>query len=372
MLGAGVTGAMLAVRLAEAGIETAVIDCRGVARGSTPASTALIQYEIDTPLIELAQLHGQAVAELAYRQSAAALDQLRHLVDRHAIACDLAAATSLFVATSESDLQWFPQELAARQRIGLDVELLDRAQLASRFKIDRPAAIWSARAMQLDPYKLTHGLLAAAQRRGVKIFDAEVLPRECGQPGHVLTTQEGVSVRCRHLIIATGYETPDLFAPIRSHCALKTTFALASQADDNTKWPESPLIWESARPYFYARTTADGHVIVGGEDEDLIDPTRRDRMIEQKTAVLVKKFNAMFPHIAIDPEFAWAGVFAETADGLPLIGSPAEWPGCYFALGYGGNGITFSVIAAEIIVDAIQGRKHPAAGVFGFDRLRER
>lgn len=43
-------------------------------------------------------------------------------------------------------------------------------------------------------------------------------------------------------------------------------------------------------------------------------------------------------------------------------------PGAHFALGYGGNGITFSLVAAEIITGTITGRPDPDADLFGFGR----
>ena len=64
----------------------------------------------------------------------------------------------------------------------------------------------------------------------------------------------------------------------------------------------------------------------------------------------------------------WAGTFGETKDGLAYIGAHPRLPHAYFALGYGGNGITYSLIAAEIIRDDILGRKNPAAKIFAFGR----
>jgi len=73
-------------------------------------------------------------------------------------------------------------------------------------------------------------------------------------------------------------------------------------------------------------------------------------------------------HIPLKPDFSWAGAFATTKDGLPYIGTIPERPNTYFALGFGGNGITFSVIAAEILRDLIQGKKNENAKLFMFNR----
>ena len=78
---------------------------------------------------------------------------------------------------------------------------------------------------------------------------------------------------------------------------------------------------------------------------------RRDAFISQKTRTLVKKFGRLFPDRPFEVAYAWAGTFAETKDGLAYIGVHPRFPHAYFALGYGGNGITFAVIAGEIIRD---------------------
>jgi len=53
---------------------------------------------------------------------------------------------------------------------------------------------------------------------------------------------------------------------------------------------------------------------------------------------------------------------------LAYIGETPDFPHAYFALGYGGNGITYSILAAEIIRDAILGKTNPYADLFRFDR----
>ena len=76
------------------------------------------------------------------------------------------------------------------------------------------------------------------------------------------------------------------------------------------------------------------------------------------------ELNSIYPLEGVEMETAWAGTFAQTEDGLPYVGALEKYPGCYFALGYGGNGITFSLIAAQIIRDAILGRPNRSAVCF--------
>src|SRR4051812_22692358 len=82
VVGAGITGALVAWHLAEAGIETVVLDRREVAHGSTAGSTSLLQYELDVPLFKLEQRFGAERARRAYRDSLGAIYDLDKLVGK--------------------------------------------------------------------------------------------------------------------------------------------------------------------------------------------------------------------------------------------------------------------------------------------------
>ena len=94
----------------------------------------------------------------------------------------------------------------------------------------------------------------------------------------------------------------------------------------------------------------DNRALVGGEDDDFHNPIRRDRRVNRKTDRLASRFAEMFPAIELEVAFRWAGTFGETKDGLPYIGQVRQMPHCHFALGFGGNGITYS----------LHGRRNPS------------
>jgi glycine/D-amino acid oxidase-like deaminating enzyme len=171
-------------------------------------------------------------------------------------------------------------------------------------------------------------------------------------------------------MIAAGYESRAFVKSplVRFH----STYVIASPpfpADALT--PLRCLMWETARPYFYLRTTADHRIVFGGEDEPFANASRRDRKLKQKTRRLETRFAALFPPLAFRAEYAWTGTFADTTDGLPCIGAVKEGSRVLFALGYGGNGITFGQIAARLLRDACTGKTSPDAGLFAFDRIRK-
>ena len=144
---------------------------------------------------------------------------------------------------------------------------------------------------------------------------------------------------------------------------------MASEPVDSfAGWQDRCLIWETARPYFYLRTTDDGRVIAGGRD--VSSPSRHEsrRQLQRQSDALANRVRQMFPAMDLEVAYRWGGVFASTADSLPIVGTLPEFPNTWFALGYGGNGITFSVMAASIIRDAYRGTTHPAADLLSFDR----
>ena len=153
--------------------------------------------------------------------------------------------------------------------------------------------------------------------------------------------------------------------------ALNSTYVTISEHNSTggNFWKDDVLIWNTDDPYLYMRTANDGRIIVGGRDEQFYSPAKRDRLIDQKAMRLKKDFNKLFPSIDFKPEYNWTGTFGTTKDGLPFIGPYKALPNSLFALGFGGNGITFSLIAAEILTDLISGKGNDDAKIFAFERL---
>ena len=90
--------------------------------------------------------------------------------------------------------------------------------------------------------------------------------------------------------------------------------------------------------------------------------------LPRKEVLLEKDFKKLFPSISFKREFGWSGVFGKTKDSLPYIGNTRKTPNTFYALGFGGNGITFSLVAAEIITDLLLGKRNEHAEIFSFSR----
>lgn len=367
VIGAGITGALCADELTKAGLDVVMLDTRDAAFGSTSASTALLQYEIDTNLVELIPMIGQAQAERAYHLCRESIDVVQRLVKKLPDDCGFQERGSLYYASTKKDARMLVQEHAARQKAGLDVQLLDAANVKKKFSITSPAALFSKDGAEVDPYRLAQHLLQRAQKRGARIHDrTRVTTLDEDRRGFTAYTERGFKVRARWVLVASGYEAEQFLG--KRLAQLKNSYALATEPVDQEVWPTGCLIWETARPYLYARTTTDGRVIVGGEDDDFHSPARREKALNGKARRLEKKLEKLLPHLQLETAFAWAGTFGETKDGLAFIGPKQKNSRLLFALGYGGNGITYSVQAARMLTAHIQGESDPDMHIFRLDR----
>ena len=108
--------------------------------------------------------------------------------------------------------------------------------------------------------------------------------------------------------------------------------------------------------------------MLGGEDEPFASRHDSPWRLARKTRALLRRFGRLLPDVTLEPAYSWAGVFTSTPDGLPYIGETPAHPHAWLALGYGGNGITFSMIAADLIRDALRGAPNADARLFAFDR----
>lgn len=368
IVGGGITGAMLGQRFAEEGFHTVLLEGREMGYGSTGSSTALLQYELDTHLVDLAGRIGVPAAQRCYRLCVEAVEGIGRLAEAIGNA-DYRRRSSLYLATHRRDLKLLERERRARREIGIETELLSPSEIRARYRFDRPAALLSLAAGEVDPLRLTHALLAAGLRDGLEIYDRTGVARyQSDRKGVLLETADGWRIRAGKAIFATGCNVPPFFP--RRAMRLSSSFVVATSPLPSFEgWGDDrPVVWETARPYLYARTSFDGRAIVGGADLPFKGARKLERVQDKQTAAVAGRFAELFPDLRFDVDWSWAGTYASTEDGLPYIGVPPEFPNGYVALGHGANGVVFAYIAARLLVDAFVGRANPDAELFRIGR----
>ena len=368
VIGGGITGALCADALSSAGLSVIVVDKRHPGLGSTSASTALLQYELDQSLTQLGRKIGEKRAGEAYRATFDGVVALTRICQSLPVNVGFRERSSLYYASSAKDANGFARECAARHAIGLPCEFLSKGDLKKIVDFAAPAALRSSAGAEVDPWRLSKALLERAEKRGALVFGRTVVKRITPANGYVRVVTDRGELRALHVVVASGYEA-EQFLP-KKVAKLHSTYAIATEPVASFDgWPDRSLIWESARPYLYLRTTEDDRIVVGGLDDPFRDPTGRDRRVNAKARGLLRKSQRLFPGIDMELAFAWAGTFGETKDSLPFIGIHPDLDGrIFFALGYGANGIPFAAIAAELAAARVTGTSHPYEHTFIFDR----
>lgn len=363
IVGAGISGALLAESLTECGLEVVMVDRRKPLAGSTSASTALLQYELDTPLIHMRRALGEKIADRVWRRSRLVVSALAERTVRLGIAADFAPRDALYLAGDVLDAAGLASEARARRSIGLEVEILGRRELLTRYGIRRSAGLLGRGGFVADPLRLAAGYMRTAERRGARVFSpVEVQSVREHARGVVATTSQGFQLRAKYAVFSTGYEVVKGIQAT-GH-SIQSTWVIATRAQRRALWPTECMIWEASDPYLYLRTTADGRVLCGGADEPFSDAGARDALSARKFALLERRLAALFPALDPEPDYAWAGTFGSSENGTPIIGRIPGNKRLFTVLGCGGNGVTFSMLAAQLLTSEIAGDGDRDAALF--------
>lgn len=350
------------------GYKTILIDKREIANGSTSATTSMLQYEIDTPLYKLKELVGEQGAVASYLACKDAIYKLEELVNEIKSACGFERKESLYFASKKKDLAGLKKEYEARLAAGFEVKWLNKPELQAAYGLAAEGGILSADGGSVDAFCLAHDLLHFNTKKGLLVFDKTELKKvKYENDGIKAFLHTGAIIKAGKIVYCTGYETQGMLPD--KVVNLKSTYAMISEKEDkHNDLCEKTLFWNTDSPYLYMRTTAEGRLLVGGEDENFRNALRRDLLLDRKRGKLMKTLKKYMPEVAFVEDFCWCGTFGETKDSLPYIGAHPKFPDSYFLLGFGGNGITFSVTGADMIMNMMGGKPDLLAHYFRFKR----
>ncbi|MBH2024194.1 MAG: FAD-binding oxidoreductase [Flavobacteriales bacterium] len=369
IIGGGITGSLIAHQMIKDGYKTILIDKREVANGSTSATTSMLQYEIDVPLFELTEMIGENGAVASYNACSKSIDDLEKISDEIKSTAGFERKKSLYFASERKDLPWLKKEFEARKCAGFKVKWLDADEVQEQFGLEKTfGGILSDQGASVDAFILAHEILAFNVEKGLKIFDKTEMKSVKYYPDfNEVSTTEGFKIKAKKIIYCIGYESKNLIK--EDFVQLKSTFAVVSEREKSLPGKlDKMLFWNTDEPYLYMRTTDDGRLLIGGGDEDFLNPQKRDKIIGNKEKEILKNLKKVLPEYQFYTDFTWAGTFGETKDGLPYIGEHQKFKNSYFVLGFGGNGITFSVTGMEMASAFMKNTSHPLSQYFKFGR----
>ena len=376
VVGGGITGALVAQAFASAGISTVLLESSLVGRGSTAASSALLLQEPDLELTQLIRRYGLRRAKRIWQLSQESVRELVALLTKLRIGCDLRVCDAVYYTSAAESVDRLQQECALRIHHGFDAKWLGPGVLRRLTGISGHGGIRTRGSARFDPYRACVGVVRAAVAAGARVFERSPVHR-------IYTKGDRVHVRARdgvisadRVVIATGYATPQ-FRPLTGRFRMYRTYVMATEslstAQRNHLGLADMLVWDTERPYHYARWAPGHRLLLGGSDRVVRPRQKRAPIFAAATRELRAYFETQFPVLAqLEMPLAWEGLFAITPDSLPYIGPHRRYPRHWFALGYGGNGMTFGLLAARLLLARWQRTISEDHALFEFGRLRQR
>ena len=376
IVGGGITGAIAAYLFSDAGIRVAVVEAKTCGQGSTAASTALLMQEPDKDFGDLAARCGSATARRVWKALMAGTRDLARTIGTLKIDCDFVKRDSVYFTLDPEKVAHLHKEFRDRKRAGLPGRWSSAASLHARTGIRAQGAIITSGNAEVDPVKTCAAFLRRAQDRGVKIFERSPVRRILTSTSSVTVKTPAGVILAKQVLIATGYATRE-FKPLLGRFRLMDTYVIATHRLPGRLRRKAlrrrAMLWDTDRPYHYLRWTNDHRLLVGGEDTPHRSSRGARTRAKEGTARLRNYLAGVYPDFALErPEYVWTGVFAETPDGLPYIGTHKRYPKHLFALGYGGNGMTASFLAAKFLLKRYLKSPSPDEALFAFDRSRKR
>jgi glycine/D-amino acid oxidase-like deaminating enzyme len=373
IVGGGIAGAICAYVFADAGVRVALLEAKMAGRGSTVASTALLMQEPDRDFNDLARRYGRAAARDIWKALARTTRDIAKTIRALEMNVGLCSCDSVYFTRNPAKVKALRTEFAARKAAGLPGRWLSASALYRRTGIRAEAAIATSGNAQVDPIRTCHGFLAAAARRGARIFERSPVRAVTGSRDGVEVRTARGTISAARIVVATGYATRE-FRTLVGRFRMKDTYVVATR---RLRGRRAPLMaWDTERPYHYLRWMEDGRLIFGGEDTKHRSAKGSRTRIATARERLLAFLAEIYPELANEKlEYAWEGLFAETPDGLPFIGEHSRFPRHLFALGYGGNGMTASFMAAKTLLFLYQDGDNAATGrrianLFAFARAR--
>ena len=363
---------MIAAVFAEAGVRVAVVEAARAGHGSTAASTALLLQEPDYTLSALRRLYNATRARRLWQLSHEATAAFIRTIRRFHIACDLKMRDSIYYTLD--DHRALRRDCRQRRRAGFPGTLLDAGRMRTATGIEEATGIRTKGNARLNPVKACRGLLRAATRLGARVFEQSEVRR-------VRRAGDGVRVYCpngtidaKQVVIATGFATK-YFRPLAGRFRMRRTYVIVTDRISprvrRRLGLNDVMLWDTERPYHYVRWTDDGRLLLGGEDRPVKQGVGRGLQFAAAAHELRGYFDTILPPLQdVAISGAWEGLFAMTPDGLPYIGPHHNYPRHLFALGYGGNGMSFASLAARILLEQLNGTESHDHELFAFNRRR--
>lgn len=377
VVGGGVTGALCAYTLQQAGVDTVLVDSGLIGYGSTSVSSSIMTYDIDYNINCLKDLIGVEKAVRAYKACIRGLDEIEKITRELDANVGFARRDSFYYTPDPCGAESMKQEYLIRRHHDFPVEFFDNVRAAEHFSFRVEAGIYAPKAAaEIDPYRFTQALVCEAAAIGLRVYENTAIETVTPDFGGIcLETSTRHVIHAKKMVNATGLsaakETGRIAQP-------RTTFCVVtSPVDDFNGWYNRCIIRDDSEPYIYLRTLPDNRILIGGLDSLYIDSKGKIAKLINIPSVLQRKYDMLEQRLIsmmtgidnIITEYRFSGTTGDTGDGLPYIGTREGYPNVYYDICCGSNGIVFAMLGADIIRDLYLDGDAVDMDLFSFGRL---
>ncbi|BDT75447.1 FAD-dependent oxidoreductase [Polynucleobacter sp. KF022] len=362
VIGSGSTGVSTALYLAqEHGIKAVILEANQTAWGCSSRSGGQGQNASGRlSRSQWIERWGLDTAKKLDREIYTGFENFKELVSQ--IDCDATDGGHLYVAHRPEKMTYLQNEAKVRKEVfGYDPLLMSAQELREQYCDDRDAAgaLLEREGVGIHPLKFTYGLLRKAQSLGVKIHTSSPVESwETINGVHHLRTPGGI-VRAKRIAICTGgYGMQGLkpiknrILPILSNSVVTRPLTDAEIAACNFR--SHTFLTDTRTLRFYYRLLKDNRLQLGSRSSISGADANAPEHLQLLTDAIARKFP---PLAGIQIDYSWWGWVDVSHDMMPRITQPDPKQMVWHALGYGGNGVSFSTWAGKRLAELVAGNK---------------
>ena len=371
IIGGGMSGAMAAYACASAGYKVILLEADRIGLGGTGRATGLLSGEACESYRELEARAGKRAARAMFDAMQAAPRELAVAVKRLGIRAGFAPADQFRVlARGESD-KLLRRELTARQDAGVKASWIAASAITRQAAIDSGGAMRLPDAGFVDPFKLTLGFLAAAIKRGAKVYEKSRVKKITFTRKTATAYLDSGAITTTNLAICIG-EPTSLFKPLKRHLRHEDRYAVLTEPLPAAVRAElgqrKAVITDTESPAHHLWFTADHRALFTGADQKRPPDRLRDKTLVQRTGQLMYELSRLYPAISgVAPAYGWDVPLAHPVDGVLYAGSHRNFPFHHFAFGTSHDPAR-AYLASRIILRSVQGRPEKEDEFFSFAR----
>ncbi len=355
VVGAGFFGLYTALELAKTGKRVAILEASRVGWGASGRNGGQMIIGFPCGMQRLKGAMGRERAKRMFDASREAVKDIRGIMDKHAIACDLVEG-HLEVAVLQrrvSDLTGWIEECVGEW--GYDkLQLVEKKDLPNYVNSPRfQAGIIDPEGCHIHPLKYVLGLARAVESEGVQIFEQSKVDGYEEKGDHIVVRVGDRRVRCDQLVLATNAYVdklaPRLAARVLPVGTFIATTAPLGEALARSLIPHNHAVYDNQFILEYFRMTADHRLLFGGKCTYL-GGTPVNLAQNMK-----RNITRVFPQLAdVKMDYAWGGHIDITMRRMPDWGRRGDR--VFWAQGFCGHGLVPTRVAAKLVADAALGR----------------